>query len=69
MLQKGRADLIAAALTRTPERAREVDFSLTYFKDAQRLLVPAASEVADVCDLKDKVAAVEGSSRSRQHQD
>jgi polar amino acid transport system substrate-binding protein len=62
MLLKGRADLIAAALTRTPERAREVDFSLTYFKDAQRLLVPATSEVAGVCDLEGKkVAAVEGS--------
>jgi ABC-type amino acid transport substrate-binding protein len=62
MLQKGRADLIAAALTRTPERTREVDFSLTYFKDAQRLLVPATSEVAGVCDLKGRrVAAVEGS--------
>ena len=65
MLQKGRADLIAAALTKFARAGREVDFSLTYFKDAQRLLVPAASEVADVCDLKDKkVAAVEGSTAS-----
>ena len=39
-LQRGRADLIAAALTRTPERAEQVDFSLTYFEDGQRLLVP-----------------------------
>jgi ABC-type amino acid transport substrate-binding protein len=60
-LQRGRADLIAAALTRTPERAQQVDFSLTYFEDGQRLLVPEASEVADVCDLQDrKVAAIEG---------
>jgi putative glutamine transport system substrate-binding protein len=59
-LQRGRADLIAAALTRTPERAEQVDFSLTYFKDGQRLLVPETSEVADVCDLAGrKVAAVE----------
>ena len=48
-LQRGRADLIAAALTRTPERAELVDFSLTYFQDGQRLLVPEASEIADVC--------------------
>jgi ABC-type amino acid transport substrate-binding protein/phage tail protein X len=61
-LQSGRADLIAAALTKTPERAEQVDFSLTYFKDGQRLLVPATSEVAEVCDLEGrKVAAVEGS--------
>jgi ABC-type amino acid transport substrate-binding protein len=61
-LQRGRADLIAAALTKTPERAAQVDFSLTYFKDGQRLLVPSSSEVAGVCDLKDrKVAAIQGS--------
>jgi ABC-type amino acid transport substrate-binding protein len=61
-LQRGRADLIAAALTKTPERAEQVDFSLTYFKDGQRLLVPETSDVADVCDLEGrKVAAVEGS--------
>jgi ABC-type amino acid transport substrate-binding protein/phage tail protein X len=61
-LQRGRADLIAAALTKTLERAEQVDFSLTYFQDGQRLLVPKTSEVADVCDLEGrKVAAVEGS--------
>jgi ABC-type amino acid transport substrate-binding protein/phage tail protein X len=61
-LQKGRADLIAAALSETPQRAEQVDFSLTYFKDGQRLLVPDASEIADVCAIQGKrVAAVEGS--------
>ena len=60
-LQRGRADLIAAALTKTPERAEQVDFSLTYFEDGQRLLVPETSDIADVCDLEDrKVAAIEG---------
>jgi ABC-type amino acid transport substrate-binding protein len=60
-LQRGRADLIAAALTRTPERAELVDFSLTYFEDGQRLLVPDASQIAGVCDLRGrKVAAIEG---------
>jgi polar amino acid transport system substrate-binding protein len=60
-LQRGRADLIGAALTRTPERAELVDFSLTYFVDGQRLLVPEASEIAGVCDLEGrKVAGIEG---------
>jgi polar amino acid transport system substrate-binding protein len=60
-LQRGRADLIAAALTKTPERAELVDFSLTYFEDGQRLLVPEASDIASVCDLQGtKVAAIEG---------
>src|SRR4029450_9686752 len=63
-LQKGRADLIAAALSETPQRAEQVDFSLTYFKDGQRLLVPDASEIAEVCAIQGKrVAAVEGSNR------
>jgi putative glutamine transport system substrate-binding protein len=61
-LQKGRADLIAAALTKTPQRAEQVDFSLTYLKDGQRLLVPDTSDIAEVCALKGrKVAAIEGS--------
>jgi ABC-type amino acid transport substrate-binding protein/phage tail protein X len=60
-LERGRADLIAAALTKTPERAELVDFSLTYFVDGQRLLVPEASEIAGVCDLEGrKVAGIEG---------
>jgi ABC-type amino acid transport substrate-binding protein len=60
-LQRGRADLIAAALTKTPERAEQVDFSMTYFEDGQRLLVPEDSDIAGVCDLRGrKVAAVEG---------
>jgi putative glutamine transport system substrate-binding protein len=61
-LQKGRADLIAAALTKTPQRAEQVDFSLTYFEDGQGLLVPDSSDIAEVCALKGrKVAAIEGS--------
>jgi polar amino acid transport system substrate-binding protein len=60
-LQRGRADLIAAALTKTRERAELVDFSLTYFEDGQRLLVPEGSDIAGVCDLQGrKVAGVEG---------
>jgi aspartate/glutamate/glutamine transport system substrate-binding protein len=61
-LQRGRADLIAAELTKTPERAEQVAFSLTYFQDGQRLLVPETSDTADTCDLEGrKIAAVEGS--------
>ncbi|MGH6904737.1 MAG: transporter substrate-binding and LysM peptidoglycan-binding domain-containing protein, partial [Geminicoccaceae bacterium] len=61
-LQKGRADIVAAALTKTPQRAEEVDFSLTYFKDGQQLLVQESSAIADVCDLRGKkVAAIHGS--------
>jgi nucleoid-associated protein YgaU len=61
MLQEGDADLIAAALTRTPERKAVIDFSQTYFKDGQRILVAEQADIAGPCDLAGrKVAAVAG---------
>jgi ABC-type amino acid transport substrate-binding protein len=58
-LVAGDADLVAAALTRTAERDEQVDFSLTYFKDGQRLLVTEGAEITSVCDLEGKpVAAI-----------
>jgi ABC-type amino acid transport substrate-binding protein len=61
-LLAGEADIVAAALTKTPERAEQVDFSLTYFQDGQRLLVAEGSDITSVCDLAGKqVAAIESS--------
>lgn len=58
-LLAGDADLVAAALTRTAERDEQVDFSLTYFKDGQRLLVTEGAEITSVCDLEgEPVAAI-----------
>jgi ABC-type amino acid transport substrate-binding protein len=60
-LQEGKVDLVAAALTRTPEREEVIDFSETYFKDGQRILVAEAADVAGPCDLAGKkVAALAG---------
>jgi aspartate/glutamate/glutamine transport system substrate-binding protein len=60
-LEAGSADLIAAALTKTAAREKLIDFSQTYFKDGQRLLVAEDSEVAGPCDLAGrKVAALAG---------
>ena len=60
-LQAGNADLIAAALTRTAEREAVIDFSQTYFKDGQRILVGEDAEIAGPCDLAGKkVAALAG---------
>jgi polar amino acid transport system substrate-binding protein len=64
ILLHGRGDLIAAALTRTPEREEQIDFSTTYFKDGQRLLVEDASKVTGVCDLNGRKVAVIRSSTS-----
>jgi ABC-type amino acid transport substrate-binding protein/phage tail protein X len=57
-LLEGKVDIIAAALTNTPARQRDIAFSHTYFKDGQRLLVRADSAVADVCDLNGKQIVV-----------
>ena len=60
-LQEEEVDLVAAALTRTPERAEVIDFSQTYFKDGQRLLVAASADIAGPCDLAGKkVGALAG---------
>jgi ABC-type amino acid transport substrate-binding protein len=57
-LLEGKADIIAAALTKTPSRQQEIAFSHTYFQDGQRLLVPEHAEVSDVCDLQGKKIAL-----------
>jgi len=38
-LKEGNVDLIAATMTKTPERAQEIDFSHTYFFTGQKFLV------------------------------
>lgn len=43
LLQSGKADLIVADITITPERAQTIDFSLPYFVTGQQFLVPAKS--------------------------
>jgi ABC-type amino acid transport substrate-binding protein len=57
-LRQGAADLVAAALTKTAARAELIDFSQTYFKDGQRLLVAADADIAGPCDLAGKKVAV-----------
>ncbi|ADU72525.1 ABC transporter substrate-binding protein [Pantoea sp. At-9b] len=43
LLQSGKADLIVADITITPERAQVIDFSTPYFVTGQQFLVPATS--------------------------
>lgn len=43
LLQSGKADIIVADITITPERAKVIDFSVPYFVTGQQFLVPAAS--------------------------
>jgi ABC-type amino acid transport substrate-binding protein len=59
MLASGNVDLVAASMTRTPERAQAIDFSITYYTGGQSLLVPASSKITGVQDLAGKPAAVQ----------
>lgn len=43
LLQSGKADIIVADITITPERAQTIDFSVPYFVTGQQFLVPAKS--------------------------
>jgi polar amino acid transport system substrate-binding protein len=38
MLMEGRVDILAATMTKTPERAKQIDFSHTYFLTGQKFL-------------------------------
>lgn len=61
-LVQGKIDLIAATMTHTPERAQQIDFSLTYFVTGQKVLVRKDAGIAKIADLKAKrVSSVRGS--------
>lgn len=53
LLVDGSIDLVAATLTRTPEREREIDFSHSYFFDTQKVLVRKGTMKA-LTDLEGK---------------
>ena len=64
-LHKGKVDLVAASFSKTPDRAKLVDFSLTYFRSRQRIL----SKKGAVSTLKDlegkKIAVVKGTTTEK----
>ncbi|NJL59455.1 MAG: transporter substrate-binding domain-containing protein, partial [Desulfobacteraceae bacterium] len=53
-----KADIVAAAMTRTNDREMRIDFSQTYFVDRQRLLVKKTSAISSVCQLNGKLVGV-----------
>jgi ABC-type amino acid transport substrate-binding protein len=59
MLASGNVDLVAASMTRTPERAQAIDFSITYYTGGQSLLVPVLSKIGGAQDLAGKPVAVQ----------
>jgi beta-glucosidase/6-phospho-beta-glucosidase/beta-galactosidase/ABC-type amino acid transport substrate-binding protein len=57
----GSVDMVAAAMSASPERGVQVDFSLPYHVAALRLLVPAGSPISRAADTAGRaVAAIEG---------
>ena len=62
MLESGKIDVIAAALTHTRERDRNLDFTIGYLIDGQKIMVPKGSAIRSFEDLGGKtVASVQGS--------
>jgi polar amino acid transport system substrate-binding protein len=59
MLAAGNVDLVAASMTNTPDRAKVIDFSITYFVGHQSLLVPANSSIKGPEDLNGKRVTVQ----------
>lgn len=63
-LESGKIDLIAASMFHTQKRDEAIDFSITYFEDQDKLLVPANSSIKSVADLKGKtVSLTQGSTQ------
>ncbi len=66
MLENGDIDIIAATMTITEDRKKQVDFSDVYFKAGQSLLVPKGSPITGIQDLKGKtVLVVKGSTSEK----
>ena len=58
-LKSGKGQLIAAGMTATPERAEQIDFSITYTLNGLILLVPKGSDIKTADDLAGKNIAVQ----------
>jgi len=68
-LQDGRGDIAAASLTITPERQKEVEFSVPAMENIQELVVtgPAAPNIATLNDLAGREVFVRKSSSYYEH--
>ncbi|MXQ55710.1 glutamate ABC transporter substrate-binding protein [Shimazuella alba] len=66
LLDAGDIDLIAATMTVSPERQKQVDFSRIYFLAGQSLLVKNDSTIKSINDLKGKkVSTSKGSTSAK----
>jgi len=58
-LNAGQCDLAASAMTITPERQKNIDFSTSYYDSKQSLLVPKGSDIKSIKDLAGKTVGVQ----------
>ena len=58
-MNAGKADFIAAGMTATEERMKNVDFSEPYFNASQAIIVKVDSEIASRDDLNGKTVGVQ----------
>lgn len=66
-LQSGAVDVVAATMTITPERARQVDFSQPYLIARQAVVVPYGSPVRQLNDLEHRTILYVLGSTSEAH--
>jgi polar amino acid transport system substrate-binding protein len=65
-LQEGHIDIIAATMTKNPERAKQIDFSHTYFFTGQKFIARKGT-VKNVSDLEGKKIGTAKGSTSEQN--
>jgi len=66
LLLENEVDIVAAALAHTVSRDEEIDFSVAYFSDGQRVLTPKGSGIADTSALDGrKIGAARGSAAEK----
>ncbi len=66
MLMESRVDILAATMTKTPERAKQIDFSYTYFLTGQKFLTKKGT-VKSLKDFEGKRIATAKGSTSEQN--
>ncbi len=57
MLKNGQVDFVATSMTRTPERLRDVDFSVIYFVTPHAVIVKKSSGITSVHQLAGRKAS------------
>jgi polar amino acid transport system substrate-binding protein len=58
-LNSGQCDIVASAMTITPDRQQNLDFSDGYYDSKQSLLVPDGSDIKSIDDLSGKKVGVQ----------